>query len=559
MVQVRLSHMVICGCLAVLSACDAPPQESASAVPQERPAAESLSAGASSAPASAVNTFMAVPQDEAQHAAAIARLLKYPRPDALYTEQVKLLTAAYLQKYPASVEAGQQAMLCFIQAILLWPERFSDSDFDRAYEFCDYPKQAAMLGHSRLFKVELMLVDSRCSADEKNDALNKVHHIMMAQANKNESADTAAHAYYILAKNAAGAQRQEIIGRYLQHADCPGTPYRLRLLNLADFAPPMLLPYILDEAEVGIATADDLLPFLHILAADENVAAQLRQHPVLGPVLVAVLLEKLLDAPDSPQAALDSLAAELEQRAGAQQSLYAKLVLARYRVHTDNHESAVAIYRELKAHDAYMTPESELLYAEALAATADGVAEAEAVYRTLAQHSELKIASAALKNLLPILENQKRYKEAFDITESMLSIESNTDNRVALLFKRATLAELTGNINEAIAVYSILENNYSGDFAVALPACQKLMQLLTMRNFHAQTNTEKGTYSPSDKWYAWERGSNFVKRVRQSQKSEPLFTESQKLIFEDICKMVDSLGQDKNVISEERARVLKNR
>ena len=557
MVQVRLSHVFVCGCLAVLSACDAPPQEASAATRQGRPAGAGVSAGSSAAPVSAANQFMAVPQEEAQHAAAIARLLKYPRTDALYTEQVKLLTATYLQNYPGSVEGGQQAMLCFIQAILLQPERFSDSDFDRAYEFCDYPKQAAMLEHSRLYKVELMQVDSRCSDADKNAALNSVQNIINAQPEKNETDDAVAHAYYIMAKNAERPQRQELIDHYLQHADCLGTPYRLRLLKLADFEPQKLLPYIVEEADAGIADVDDLWPFLHILATDEKVAAQLRQHPVLGPVLVAVLLEKLLDTSDSPQAAPDSLAGELVQMADRQQSMYAKLVLARYWVLTGNCESAVALYRELKAQDVYIAPDAELLYAEALAATDDG--EAEVVYRTLAQHPELKIASTALKNLLTILETQKRYKDAFDITDAMLNMESNTDNRVALLFKRAAFAELTGNINEAIAVYSILENNYGCDVAVALPACQKLMQLLSMRNFQAQTNTEKGTYTPPDKWYAWVRGCDCVKRVRQYQNCESQFTESQKLIFDDICKMVDSLGQDKNVIAEERARVLKNR
>lgn len=556
MVQVRLSHLSMCGCMVALAACEAPPQEPAPAAPQEHRVEMRAPVDSDVAATFPVRESVTVPQDEALHVAAIARLMKHPRPDAHYAEQVKLLTSAYLDKYPDSSENRQLAMQCFIQAILLQPERFSGSDFDRAYEFCDYPQLASMVGHSRLFKVELMQVDYRCSAEEKQAALSTVQNIVKTPMQEGGATDVLAHAYYVAAKYAEAEQRRDYIRHYLQHADRPGLAYRLRLLQLAELAPQELLPYVIEEAEYAESDVDALLPFLRILLEDASAAAQVMQHPVLGALATAARLEKLLDTPDAERTELDFLAGQLTHSAA--QSLYVCSVLARYWLFIGQPESAIAIYRKLKEQAAPLTPQSELLYAAALAATADGLPEAEAVYRSLALAPEPEIALSALGSLLSMMENQRRYKEAFDITDALLRLERNTDKRVALLFKRAELAELTGNINEAISLYSMLENNYGGDLTVALPACQKLLQLLNMRNFKSETNTEKGTYTPSDKWYAWVRGRDFVKRVRQNAESEIRFTESQKLIFDDICNMVDSLGKDKNVISEERARAMRD-
>lgn len=556
MVQVRLSHLSMCACVVVLAACEAPPQESAPAAAQEHRAEMLAPVDSDVAAAFSVRESVTVPQDEALHVAAIARLMNHPRPDAHYAEQVKLLTSAYLDKYPDSAENRQLAMQCFIQAILLQPERFSGSDFDRAYEFCDYPQLASMIGHSRLFKVELKQVDYRCSAEEKQAALSTVQNIVKTPVQEGGATDVLAHAYYVAAKYATPEQRQDFILHYLQHADHPGLAYRLRLLQLAEMAPQELLPYVIEEAEYAAAEVDALLPLVCVLLEDEGIAASLSRHPILGALATAARLEKLLDTPDADRSALDLLAGQLSQ--GTAQSLYVCSVLARYYLFIGQPESTIAIYRTLKAQAAPLTPQTELLYAEALAATADGALEAEAVYRSLSLAPEPEIALSALGSLLTMLENQRRYKEAFDVTDALLRAESNTDKRVLLLFKRAELAELTGNINEAISLYSMLENNYGGDLTVALPACQKLLQLLSMRNFKSETNREKGTYTPSDKWYAWVRGRDFVKRVRQNAESEIHFTESQKLIFEDICKMVDSLGKDKDVISEERARAMRD-
>ena len=115
---------------------------------------------------------------------------------------------------------------------------------------------------------------------------------------------------------------------------------------------------------------------------------------------------------------------------------------------------------------------------------------------------------------------------------------------------------MTGNLTEAINIYSQLEASYSGTPAVAIPACKELMELLVQRNFKQRVDKKKCTYTPSDKWYAWVRGRDFVKGMRQDAELLQALTPQQAAEFADICKMTDELGIDYDVITEERDRAV---
>lgn len=541
----------------VLAACDAPPQEPAAAGAQASHA-EMLSPVDSTLVASyAATALVSVPQDEEAHAAAIVRLMKHPRTDALYAEQVKMLTDSYQKKYPESLKMRQQAILCFIQAILAQPERFSGRDFDRAYEYCDYPLVADEAGHLSLLKIELSFADYRCTSDMKQKLLADLQ-TRVRQSPDDTPADHLAHAFYIVMQHVDAAQRQEYLALYFQHADCVGGPYRLHILLLADMPARELLPYIVEEAEQGTDAAS-LLPFLPILMTDSGASDLLSKHPVLGALALAVELDHMLAATDTPREKLDALASSLSASAPALQNAYVNRVLAHYRVVVGQPEVAVDIYRRLSEQEDAMTPKAELLYAAALCALPDGAAEAEALYRSLSRSSEPLIASQALQGLLTLLETQSRYSDALETTGEMLRVERDSATRITILFKRAELAELTGNINEAISLYSLLELEYGGDMKVALPACHKLLQLLKARNFKAVIDKEKATYTPSDWWYAWVRGRDFIKRVRQNPEIEAQFSDSQKRIFEDICNLVSALGRERPVVDEERERATQSR
>lgn len=525
----------------LLAACDAPQNENEAAPTQQaklrKPVQDAVLPAASHTP------VVSIPTTEAEHAAAIQHLTKHPRTDAVYAEQVKLLTESYLQQYSTPAQGRQAAMECFMSAILAQPERFAGKDFDRAYEFCDYPATGEPTPYLHLLKAELSLADYRRTADEKASSLTTVK-----EATHHADTATRAYAFYIAACYTQGAEQTEWAKRYFKEADYAGCPYRLPLLYRADLPTQQIIRILEEEAARG-THAPALLPFIKRLSEDTDTAQQLSVSPNLRPLYLAVQLEALLNREDSPRAELAPLAQELQ--ATAPWHAYAHKVLAQYLHTTGQHAAAVETCRHLLT----TQPEDEevqLLLADALAATQQGTAEAETLYRKLATAPAPPIMQQALLGLLQLQEKQQRYTEALQTTEEILKSAPSPACRVSTLFKRAKLAEQVGNLTEAINLYSMLETEYGATPEIALPACKKLLQLLTTRQFKASTNKEKGTFSPSDKWYAWSRGRDFVNAQLRNTEQLKQFTPEQKKLFEEIRTIVDELGIDYEVLTEER-------
>lgn len=526
-----------------MAACDAPPQESKGTPTQQTKL--HMPVQHAELPATTHTPVVSIPTNEAEHAAAIQHLATPPRTDAVYAEQVKLLTESYLQQYSTPAQGRQAAMECFMRAILAQPERFSGKDFDRAYEFCDYPATGEPTPYLHLLKAELSLADYRRTAEEKTACLNTVK-----EATHQADAATRAYAFYIAACYTQGAEQAELAKRYFKEADDAGCPYRLPLLYRADLPTQQVIQILEEEAAHG-TQVPAMLPFIRRLSADSDTAQQLSNSQSLRPLYLAVQLEALLNREDAPRAETDTLARELQTTAAAPLHAYTHKVLAQYLHATGQHAAAVETCRNILTSQ----PEAEdiqLLLADALAATQQGTAEAEALYRKAATSPAPAIMQQALQGLLLLQEKQQRYTEALQTTEALLKAAPSPACRVSTLFKRAELAERIGNLTEAINLYSMLETDYSATPEIALPACKKLLQLLTMRQFKASTNKEKGTFSPSDKWYAWSRGRDFVNGMRRNTEQLEQLTPEQKQLFEEICKMVDELGIDYEVLTEER-------
>lgn len=525
----------------LLAACDAPQNENEAAPTQQaklrKPVQDAVLPAASHTP------VVSIPTTEAEHAAAIQHLAKHPRTDAVYAEQVKLLTESYLQQYSTPAQGRQAAMECFMSAILGQPERFAGKDFDRAYEFCDYPATGEPTPYLHLLKAELSLADYRRTADEKAASLTTVK-----EATHHADSTTRAYAFYIASNYTQGAEQAEWAKRYFKEADATGCPYRLPLLYRADLPTQQVIQILEEEAAHG-THAPALLPFIKKLSEDSAAAQQLSNSQSLRPLYLAVQLEALLNRESAPHAELDTLALELQAATTA--GTYTDKVLAQYLHATGEHAAAVDAYRNILTAQPE-DEEAQLLLADALAATPQGTAEAETLYRKLATAPAPAIMQQALQGLLQLQEKQQRYTEALQTTEDILKAAPSPACRVSTLFKRAELAEQIGNLTEAINLYSMLETEYSATPEIALPACKKLLQLLTMRQFKASTNKEKGTFSPSDKWYAWSRGRDFVNGMRRNTEQLEQFTPEQKMLFEEICKMVDELGIDYEVLTEER-------
>lgn len=525
----------------LLAACDAPQNESKAARPQQpklsKPVQDAVLPAANHTPV--VN----IPTTEAEHAAAIQHLAKLPRTDAVYAEQVKLLTESYLKQYSTPARGRQAAMECFMSAILAQPERFSGKDFDRAYEFCDYPATGEPTPYLHLLKAELSLADYRRTADEKATSLTTVK-----EATHQADAATRAYAFYIATYYTQGAEQTEWAARYFKEADYAGCPYRLPLLLRARIPTQQIIQILEEEAARG-THAQALIPFIKRLGEDTASAQQLSNSQNLRPLYLAVQLEALLKCEAAPRAELDILARELQAATTA--APYTNKVLAQYMHATGEHAAAVGACRNILTAQPE-DEETQLLLADALAATPQGTAEAETLYRKLATVPAPHTMQQALQGLLQLQEKQQRYTEALQTSEDILKAAPSPACRVSTLFKRAELAEQIGNLTEAISLYSMLETEYGATPEIALPACKKLLQLLTMRQFKASTNKEKGTFSPSDKWYAWSRGRDFVNGMRRNTEQLEQFTPEQKKLFEEICTMVDELGIDYEVLTEER-------
>ena len=525
----------------LLAACDAPQNENEAAPTQQaklrKPVQDAVLPAASHTP------VVSIPTTEAEHAAAIQHLTKHPRTDAVYAEQIKLLTESYLKQYSTPARGRQTAMECFMSAILAQPERFAGKDFDRAYEFCDYPATGEPTPYLHLLKAELSLADYRRTAEEKTACLNTVK-----EATHHADATTRAYAFYIATNYTQGAEQTEWAARYFKEADYAGCPYRLPLLYRADLPTQQVIQILEEEAAHG-TQALALIPFIKRLSEDSAAAQQLSNSQSLRPLYLAVQLEALLNRESATRAELDTLARELQAATTA--GTYTDKELAQYLHATGQHAAAVETCRSILSTQPE-DEEAQLLLADALAATPQGTAEAETLYRKLATAPAPHTMQQALQGLLQLQEKQQRYTEALQTTEDILKAAPSPACRVSTLFKRAELAEQIGNLTEAISLYSMLETDYSATPEIALPACKKLLQLLTMRQFKASTNKEKGTFSPSDKWYAWSRGRDFVNGMRRNTEQLDQLTPEQKKLFEEICKMVDELGIDYEVLTEER-------
>ena len=120
--------------------------------------------------------------------------------------------------------------------------------------------------------------------------------------------------------------------------------------------------------------------------------------------------------------------------------------------------------------------------------------------------------------------------------------------------QRAELAETIGNITEAINTYSQIELEHCTETAVSIPACLKMLQLLQMRNNKAKTDKKNATYTPSDAWYAWVRGKNFIKSLQNSPGLIESLSSQEQSDFQKIQEITAALGIDYNVVIEERDR-----
>lgn len=549
-------QLISCSGLLALCACDAPTDENTASQSTEHSADLRYVAPATSTEIPAAGATIHIPENETEHAIAIRRLSDFPRTDALYPEQVKLLCNQYLQRYPNHTQSCQVAMQCFIDAVLQQPERFSGRDFDRAYEFCQYSADAAAQSALTLYLADLELCDYRKSAEEQAATLQRVRdYIDTAVATQDIS--KLAHALYIAAKYTDGSPRREYVTHYFAQADTLNSPFRIPMMKLGQLPPQQLLPLVVQEAESGRNT-EQLLPFISQLSTNDIYAQQLRANKATEAILLTQLLEKALNTTSPNDAEVLQLANQIQALPISKQSAFIQLTLARYLQSRGDEgvQQAIDYCRNIASgNNAYRT-EAALLLANLLANTEGGADEATQIYNTLASEPESATVIAALQGLLALQEKTQQNNTALTTTHALLQVVQDSEMRADIIFRRAALAEKTGNLTEAINLYSQLESDYCGTPDVALPACKKMLQLLISRNFPQKTDEEKGTYTPSDKWYAWVRGRDFVKAWQRNTEALTTLPPDQKTLFDEIRKIVDDLGIDYNVLTEERDKHL---
>ena len=541
----RVLQLSAIGLLLLPTACDdAPtPPRNSEAERQER----TLSPVSTPATPAAPQSGIALPTTEEEYAQALRLLLATPSAEAIYSEQVKQVTESYLRQYHHTPELRALAMQCFIQALCLQPQRFAGKDFDQAMRYCEYLEGTALTPALPAMRVAIRLADYRLPAAERQQLL-----LDLKNTWRTENKEQSSHLIKLLCNHATPAEKEEYTRLYFSELDYPGNPCRLYMLSQNLYLPDSVENMLAEEAAQG-ADADSLCAIIRNLQERHLLSPQAATHPALQPLVLTVQLEQLLRTADTPAATLHSIAEQLQKALPPTPAAVSLLALASYHRTQGNPAEAIPLYRQVTATESPHRQQALFCLAETLAAT-QAIDEAEALYIQLSKGTSPQVVTQALQALLQLQRSAARYTAALNTTGDLLRVERNHAARGHILMQRAELAETIGNITEAINTYSQIELEHCTDTSVSIRACLNMLKLLQMRNNKAKTDKRNGTYTPSDAWYAWVRGKNFIKSLQHSPELIESLTPQEQADFQQIQEITAALGIDYNVVTEERDR-----
>ena len=506
-----------------------------------------------------------VPSTQQEHAAAITTLRMHSREDARYAEEVKLLTERYTELYPNDAAGVTAAAMCFIEGILLQPERYAGSDFDRALLYCTILEEIGQQSPSpALLRSCIQVEDYRKSDDEKATALQELATAAQT-AQQQQDRCSAAYALLMLVNHCPAESKNGFAETYWQQADYAGAPFRALMAaagGLSAESAPLILT---QEAQYTLLHPEN----------DARLQALLRaviQHTTVEALLQAVgtgqerslllceLLRYTMEIGASHQNSSTALARDLEQIPEAERPKDAALLLAIY--HAGHAEDEA---KRGQALDACLqltaaTEVDRMLLAGALLTAEAGTPHREygkELLRLQAVEASPAKARRALRTLGLVLTGEQKHNEADIVIKALQNVTQDAEESARIQQQLAEHALRIGNLNAAIDLYSQLQLQYLGTLHISVPACHSMIKLLVERNNPYKVDPTAHTITPSDKWYAWARGRDFLTSLDKNPELISATDDATRDTLTRLRQTVNELSIDYNVQTEERDRLNK--
>lgn len=470
----------------------------------------------------AANTTKQAPlRDENAFFEEIMQLLSAPQRAPGYAQEVKRLSQRYLEQCYSSPEHRDAVIRGYIRTLTQQAERFSGNDFDEALRYSRETIAHGDAPDATALQYAIRMADYRIDAVAKTALLQEMDtHAQAAEQAGNKS--RALHLLYLLAAYAPHRQNA-YAERYYRQADYAGAPHRIEMLVYAANMPTAQQICILTQESAAPSAEDQ--PALRaairtlIAARPAEQLQALFTHPNTAYIALTELLLQQMDATEPDIAALRNTARRLQEASPSPAPPFTDLALALYKSRYGDGSAttcmqAEAGFRRLITDGSPCRTQAELGLAALLLTPAHTTPqrkqEARSIYQKLAQNNTPATAAQALEQLLQLYLEEKQYPEANNTCIRLLKLSHSSTDRIHILQTIAEIAEIRHDIESAISTYGQIEAESLGKPAIGAPACLRMMQLLLQRNHAAGTDTEKATYTPSDKWYAWKRGKMFL-------------------------------------------------
>lgn len=544
----RLIWLAASGYWLLPVACDAPPETDAAKETAHR------------TPLQRNTTAKALQTDEATHFEQITRLLASPQNTPSYAQEVKRLALNYLEQHYQSPERRDAVIRGYIHTLTEHAERFSGKDFDTALQLCqEITAKEGQEPDAEVLQYAIRVADYRIGTEAKNALLQEID--TCAQAAEQEgNTPKALHLLHLLARHAP-EQQTNYAERYYTLADYAGAPHRVEMLAYAGNLPIAQQVSILTQECAPPSAADQasIRTAIHKLLRHQTADSlqALFTHPHTANIALAERLLQQMESPAPDVAAIQNTAKQLSAIVPTPAPPYTELALALYESrHAAASASALAQaeakFRNLLATESPCRTEATEGLAELLLNSAHSTPsrqqEACKLYQELAQHSNPAIAARALERLLQFYLAERQHQQATDTCHHLLKLGHSSTNRLSILQTMAEIAEIRQDIGAAITHYSQIEAESLGRPTIGAPACLRMMQLLLQRNNPHSTNPGKATFTPSDKWYAWQRGSMFLNTLTTTPEEEQHIPALPK-----IRELTNRLNLDYDIRAEDRA------
>lgn len=506
-----------------------------------------------------------VPTSQQEHAAAVSTLRLHTRADARYAEEVKLLTERYTELYPNDAEGVTAAAMCFIEGVLLQPERYAGSDFERALLYCTMLEEIGQQSPSpAILRSCIQVVDYRKSDEEKATALQELATVAQT-AQQQQDRCSAAYALLMLVNHCPAESKNGFAEAYWQLADYAGAPFRARMAAAggvsAEAAPNILrqeLQYTGQHRE-NSPRLQALLRAVMQLTTEEALLQAVGTGQERS-LLLCELLRYAMAKGTSHQDSATALARELEQIPEAERPQDADFLLTIYlAAHEEDqvkHQQALDACLKLTA----ATEEDRMLLAGALLRAEADTPHREygkALLRTQAVEATPEQARHALRTLGLVLTGEQKHNEADIVVKALQNMTQDADERAKIQQQLAEQALRIGNLNAAIDLYSQLQLQYLGTLHISVPACHSMIKLLMERNNPHKVDPTAHTITPSDKWYAWARGRDFLTSLDKNPELISAADDTTRETLTRLRQTVNELSIDYDVQTEERDRLNK--